>query len=50
MNLLSKSEHDRLTKSSHDIRLQILNLAFSAGGGQHLGGAIYGRNYGLSLW
>ena len=40
MNLLSKSEHDRLTKSSHDIRLQILNLAFSAGGGQHLGGGL----------
>jgi transketolase len=40
MNLLSESVHERLTKSCHDIRLRILNLAFTSGGGQHLGGGL----------
>ena len=40
MNELSKIIFNQLTKSTRDVRFQILNLAFSAGGGQHLGGGL----------
>ena len=46
MNTLSQDIHSSLNESCNVIRRQIVNIAFDAGGGQHLGGGCLW----LSLW
>ena len=40
MNTLSQDIHSSLNESCNVIRRQIVNIAFDAGGGQHLGGGL----------